>query len=78
MTTETNKLAVKPPTTGDAEGEEEERRRQIELNQPAIALLQSWLEGDEEDEQEQRETLAILKQGLDENRLPGQKLFSAS
>jgi hypothetical protein len=56
--------------------EEERRQRQIELNKPVIALLQSWLEGDEEDEREQRETLEALKRGIDELRPPGLKLFT--
>ena len=37
-----------------------------------IALVESWMQ---EDPDEQRETLAILIRGLDENRPPGQKLF---
>ena len=56
--------------------EEERRQRQIELNQPIIALLDSWLEGDEDDEREQRETLEALRRGIDEVRPPGLKLFS--
>jgi hypothetical protein len=55
--------------------DEERRQRQIELNRPIIALLDSWLEGDEEDEREQRETLKALKRGIDEVRPPGLKLF---
>jgi hypothetical protein len=41
---------------------EEERRKR---NQAAIALLNSWVE--EGDEQEQKETWEILKKALDEN-----------
>lgn len=55
---------------------EERRRRQIELNRPVIELLQSWLEDDEEPEDEQRASLEELKHGIDAHRLPGQKLFS--
>ena len=38
-----------------------------------ISLLQSWREGDE---QEQIETLKLLQQALDEDRLSDRKLFS--
>jgi hypothetical protein len=55
---------------------EEERRRRIELNQEVIDLLQSWLEDDEETEEEQREALESLKRGIDEHRTPGNKIFS--
>lgn len=37
-----------------------------------IALVESWMQDDPD---EQRETLACLIRGLDENRPPGQKLF---
>ena len=37
-----------------------------------IALVESWMQDDAD---EQRETLACLIRGLDENRPPGQKLF---
>ena len=69
--------AAEPATSEEREEEtaEERRRRQIELNQPIIALLESWLEGDDDDEREQRETLALLMQGIDEVRPPGAKLF---
>ncbi|MBM3812873.1 MAG: hypothetical protein FJW20_14710 [Acidimicrobiia bacterium] len=36
-------------------------------------LLEQWMQGDE---QEQCETFELLKQRLDEDRLPGYKLFS--
>lgn len=42
--------------------------------QALLHLLQTWLE--EGDEEEQKATWEALKQGLDEDRLPGQKLFS--
>jgi hypothetical protein len=38
----------------------------------ALELLRSWREGDL---QEQGETLDFLKTALDENRVPGNKLF---
>jgi len=59
--------------------EEERRQRQIELNQPTIELLRSWLELEDEQEdspEEQREALEELMRGIDENRPPGAKLFS--
>ena len=42
-------------------------------NQAAIALLRSWAE--EGDEQEQRDTWEYLKEALDEDRLSDRKLF---
>ena len=45
---------------------------QIQKNQAAIELLRSWCQGDEH---EQRETLAYLKQVLDEDRLSDRKRF---
>jgi hypothetical protein len=51
---------------------EELRQAQIERNQAAIALLNSWME---EDEDEQRETFAFLKRALDEDRPSYRKLF---
>jgi hypothetical protein len=41
----------------------------------AIALLESWLEGDEEDLKEQQETMALLRKALNEGRRPGYELF---
>ena len=41
-----------------------------------IALLQSWREGDHGwDIEEERASFEAFKKGIDENRLPGQKLF---
>ncbi len=45
----------------------------MQRNAEAIRVLDSFLEGDP---QEQRETWEFLKQALDEDRLPGQKHFS--
>ncbi len=55
------------------ESEAEWRRKQIEKNQAAIQLLDSWLA--EEETQEQRETWEFLKKALDEDRLSYRKLF---
>ncbi len=41
----------------------------------AIALLDSWCEGDEADEQEQRGTMQFLRKALNEGRLPGYERF---
>ena len=58
------------------ETEEERRQRQIEKNQAAIALLDSWLnETDPEVIREQQETWEYLKRVLDEDRLSYRKLF---
>lgn len=53
------------------------RLRQIELNQPTIALLTSWLDDEQEDsEAEQRKALAWLMAAIDEDRPSDRKLFS--
>ena len=58
------------------EAEEERRRLQIEKNQAAIALLDSWLNEDDPDIiREQRETWEFLKQALDDDRPSYGKLF---
>jgi hypothetical protein len=54
---------------------EEQRRRQMEFNRPAIALLQSWLEDESETVEEQREALFTLIRAIDEDRGPDRKLF---
>ena len=51
----------------------EEDAEQAAKNIAAIRLLQSWFE---EDEQEQRETLAHLRVALDEDRLSDRPVFS--
>jgi hypothetical protein len=51
---------------------EQRRQEQIKQNQSVIDLLNSW---EQEDEEEQRETLAYLMQALDEDRLSSRKLF---
>ena len=62
-----------PESNGAPMSEAEWRRRQIERNQGAIMLLESWLvEGDAE---EQRETWEWLRKALDEDRLSDRKLF---
>lgn len=50
------------------EGIEEQRRR----NKAVIDLLDSW---EQDDPEEQRETWALLKQTIDEDRLSYRKLF---
>lgn len=59
----------------DTLDEDEERQLQIEKNQPAIALLKSWLEDDSESEEEQRAALNWLMRALDEDRPSDRKLF---
>ena len=60
-------------STIDKEREQEAARaQQREKNQFAIQLLRSWRE---EAPEEQRETLAYLKQVIDEDRLSDRKLF---
>ncbi len=51
----------------------EEVSEEIMKNILAIQLLQSWFD---EDEQEQRETLSLLRAALDEDRLSDRPLFS--
>ena len=69
------KQTAAPPSPVD-EAEEERRRLQIEKNQAAIALLDSWLNEDDPDIiREQRETWEFLKQALDEDRPAYRKLF---
>jgi hypothetical protein len=62
--------------TNHIETEDERRQRQIELNQAAIALLDSWLVDDSESPEEQRIALEALMRGIDENRPEGRKLFT--
>jgi hypothetical protein len=79
-------IATKQPQTGatpaDPEHEadlteEERRQRQIELNRPAIALLRSWIEDEQEDTaEEQRAALSWLMGAIDEDRPADRKLFS--
>ena len=65
-----------PDVADEAPSEEERRQRQIELNQPTIALLKSWLEDDQEDsEEEQKAALEWLMAALDEDRPSNRKLF---
>lgn len=55
--------------------EEERRQRQIELNQPLIALLQTWREEDLAAEGDDDESLEEFMRAIDANRIPGSKLF---
>ena len=54
---------------------EENRRRQIERNQPAIDLLDAWGDADEAEIQDQIETWEFLKRALDEDRPSYRKFF---
>lgn len=54
---------------------EEELEEVQRRNQRAIALLDSWLESDERDEQDQIETFEILRKALGEDRESYRKLF---
>ena len=49
------------------------RRTQREKNQKAIALLRSWI--DSGDAEEQRETFEALKQGLNEHNSSGRIIY---
>jgi hypothetical protein len=59
----------------EARAEHDKRSEQARKNQAAIELLQSWLDVDEEDAQEQRETGEFLLKALDEDRWSDRKLF---
>ncbi|HEY7030676.1 MAG TPA: hypothetical protein VH482_05070 [Thermomicrobiales bacterium] len=65
-----------PRTDHGQVDDQRSRQQRIALNREVIALLDSWLEGDEEDEREQHETLEALKRAIDEDRPLGLKLFS--
>lgn len=58
------------------ESEEERRKRQIELNQPLIALLDSWLAEDEEPTEAERREFEEFMRSIDANR-GERKLFEA-
>ncbi len=68
-----NTTIVEDEPASSKESETEWRRKQIEKNQAAIRLLDSWLA--EEETQEQKETWELLKKALDEDRLSYRKLF---
>lgn len=54
------------------------KEEQIQKNQKALTLIQSWMneEVSEEELQKSRETWERVKKIIDEQRPPGQKLFS--
>lgn len=54
------------------------REEQIQKNQKALALIQSWIDEEvsEEELEKSRETWERVKRIIDEQRPPGQKLFS--
>ncbi len=69
-------MSAVPPLPSPRSNGREERVEQIQRNQAAIQLLESWCTGSEDDVREQRETLEYLKRVLDEDRLSDRKLFS--
>ncbi len=54
-----------------------EKQLEQDKRAAAIALLQSWIDADEEEAREQRETGEYLIRVLDEDRLSDRKLFPA-
>lgn len=64
------------PRLDRPETEARRRQRQIETNRPLSALLDSWLEDDDETPEEQRIALEALMRGIDDNRPDGARLFS--
>ncbi len=64
-----------PPLPSRLPNEQDARTEQIQRNQAAIQLLESWCNVGEEDAREQRETFEYLKRALDEDRLSNRKLF---
>jgi hypothetical protein len=64
------------PARALTEEEQEARRQeQIKRNQALIEMLNEWSQGDEQDQEEQRETWELLKRLLDEDRPSYRKLF---
>jgi hypothetical protein len=64
------------PASGVATPETDyERRQQMARNRAAIAVLQSWVDVDEREAAEQRETLAFLMEALNEDRLSDRDRF---
>ena len=57
------------------EEREARRQEQVRRNQPIIDLLNEWSHGDEQDQEEQRETWDLVKRLLDEDRPSYRKLF---
>jgi hypothetical protein len=55
------------PKTREDPAEDKERRRK------AIALIQSWRDGDDEEQEEQCDTWAYLRHALNDNRLSERK-----
>jgi hypothetical protein len=68
--------AVTPSAHALTQEEQEARRQeQIKRNQALIEMLDEWSQGDEQDQEEQRETWELLKRLLDEDRPSYRKLF---
>lgn len=63
-------MPVQVPSSRERTSESEQKRQQKNL--ALIRLLESWREGDEE---EQQNTLAYLRRALDEERPSDRKLF---
>jgi hypothetical protein len=59
----------------EGRAQQDRRSEQARKNQAAIELLQSWLDVDEEDAQEQRETGEFLLKALYEDRWSDRKLL---
>ena len=58
------------------EEREARRQEQIKRNQALIEMLNEWSKGDEQDQEEQRETWELLKRLLDEDRPSYQRVRS--
>lgn len=61
------------PKSNETPAKEEWWQEQLEKNRALAAILESWIQ--EGDEEEQRETWEFLRKALDEDRLSDRKLF---
>ena len=59
---------ARTPKESDETDEEQLRQEQIIRNQPLIALLESWMEDDEEPTEEEQAQFQEFTRGIDENR----------
>lgn len=62
-----------PTSENEAQTAEERKQEDVEYSKALIALLDSWVEEDEEEDE--RETWDLLKRYLDEDRTSYRKLF---